>query len=315
MFPRTFSLLAAASLFLTQHARAVVLAGGDGTQNTTAPVDDFGWANVGRVYDTADGFFISGVYLGNGWMLSAYHGVRDAGATGFQFGTVILNGSNYSVNAGTALRLQNADTTLTDVALFQLTTTPAGLPSLTLASANPTNGLSLSIMGNGPDRSASETHWNVSTGVNPWTWTETGGTGNAQGYKWTPGQQSLRWGTNNITAFSGGSTTAVIDDGLGIITTFKTNFNNFTDEAQAGGGDSGGGVFWKEGSDWVLGGIILTTAEYSGQPSGTSVYGDETYSANVATYRSQISSLIPEPSSAILSFMTGMALLVRRRRS
>lgn len=314
MFPRTFSLLTAASLFLTQHAQAVVLAGGDGTQNTTAPVDDFGWANVGRVYDTADGFFISGVYLGNGWMLTAYHGVRDGGATGFQFGTVILNGSNYSVNTGTALRLQNADTTLTDLALFQLTSTPAGLPSLTLASANPTNGLSLSMMGNGPDRNASETHWNVNTGVNPWTWTETGGAGNAQGYKWTAGQQSLRWGTNNITAFGGGSTTAVVDDGMGIITTFKTNFSNFTDEAQAGGGDSGGGVFWKEGGNWVLGGIMLTTAAYSGQPSGTSVYGDETYSANVATYRSQITSIIPEPSSALLA-LAGAGLLARRRRA
>ncbi len=295
------------------HARAVVLAGGDGTQNTTAPTDDFGWANVGRVYDTADGFFVSGVYVGDGWMLSAYHGVRDGGATGFQFGTVILNGSNYSVNAGTAVRLQNADTTLTDVALFQLSSTPAGLPSLTLASANPTSELSLSMMGNGPDRNASETHWNVNTVPDPWTWAEIGGVGNAQGYKWTPGQQSLRWGTNNITAFGSGSTTAVIDDGMGVITTFKTNFNNSTDEAQAGGGDSGGGVFWKEGSDWVLGGIMLTTAAYSGQPSGTSVYGDETYSANVATYRSQITSIIPEPSSALL-VMIGMGLIARRRR-
>ncbi len=314
MFPRTFSLLAAASLFLTSQARAVVLAGGDGTQNTTAPVDDFGWANVGRVYDTVDGFFISGVYLGNGWMLSAYHGVRNAGSTGFQFVTVFLNGGEYSVNAGTAVRLQNADTTLTDLALFQLTSTPAGLSSLTLASANPTNGLSLTMMGNGPDRNASETHWNVNTVPATWTWTETGGPGNAQGYKWTPGQQSLRWGTNNITAFSGGGTTDVFDYGLGDVTLFKTTYNNTTDEAQAGGGDSGGGVFWKEGGNWVLGGIMLTTGTFNGQPSGTSVYGDETYSANLKTYSSQISSIIPEPSSAML-VLAGLGLLARRRRA
>ncbi len=313
MFPQKLCLLAIVSLFAMPHALAVVVAGGNGTQNTAAPTDDFGWVSVGRVYDTADGFFISGVYLGNGWMLSAYHGLRDAGATGFQFGTVILNGSNYSVNAATALRLQNADTTLADLALFQLTTTPAGLTAPTLATTNPTDALSLTMMGNGPDRGASETHWNVNTGVNPWTWAETGGAGNARGYKWTPGQQSLRWGTNNITAFSGGATTTPIDDGFGIITTFKTNFTNSTDEAQAGGGDSGGGVFWKEGGNWVLGGIMLATAAYSGQPSSTSVYGDETYSANVATYSSQIASVIPEPTSAFLA-LAGVGLLARRRR-
>ena len=313
MFPRTFSLLAAASLFLTQHAQAVVLAGGDGTQNTTAPVDDFGWANVGRVYDTVDGIFISGVYLGNGWMLSAYHGVRNASSTGFQFGTVFLNGGAYSVNAGTAVRLQNADTTLTDLALFQLTTTPAGLTAPLLASEDPTDGLSLSMMGNGPVRNASETHWNVNTVPATWTWTETGGAGNAQGYKWTPGQQSLRWGTNNITAFTSGGTTEVINYGLGDVTLFKTTFNNTTNEAQAGGGDSGGGVFWKEGEDWVLGGIMLTVGTYNGQPSGTSVYGDATYAANLKTYSSQITSIIPEPSSAVL-VLAGVGLLARRRR-
>lgn len=83
--------------------------------------------------------------------------------------------------------------------------------------------------------------------------------------------------------------------------------------AQAGGGDSGGGVFWKEGDDWVLGGIILTTGTYSGQPSSTSVYGDATYAANLNTYSSQISSIIPEPSSAML-VLAGVGLLARRRR-
>ena len=227
---------------------------------------------------------------------------------------MFLNGGSYTVNAMTAVRLQNADTTLADLALFQLTSIPAGLPSLTLASANPTNGRALTMMGNGPDRNAAETHWNVNTVPATWTWTETGGAGNVQGYKWTPGQQSLRWGTNNITAFSGGSTTDVLNNTFGKTTIFKTNFNDSTDEAQAGGGDSGGGVFWKVGSNWVLGGIMVSTGIFSGQPASTSVFGDETYSANVATYRSQIISIIPEPSSALL-VLAGAGLLARRRRA
>src|SRR5262245_25626529 len=103
-------------------ARAVVVATGDGTQNATAPVDDFGFANVGKVYNSFNGFYNSGVYLGNGWVLTAYHVVRD-GSGGFLFNDVIFRDpvfgdTTFAVNTATAVRLQNADTTFTDLALF-----------------------------------------------------------------------------------------------------------------------------------------------------------------------------------------------------
>src|SRR5580704_15894094 len=44
-----------------------IVAGGDGTQNTTPPADDPGFANVGI---RGSG---SGIYLGNGWVLTAAH--------------------------------------------------------------------------------------------------------------------------------------------------------------------------------------------------------------------------------------------------
>ena len=48
---------------LLSSTQGVILGEGDGTQNTTAPsTNDFGFANVGLVFDTADGIFISGVY-------------------------------------------------------------------------------------------------------------------------------------------------------------------------------------------------------------------------------------------------------------
>ena len=56
-------LLAAATL----PAQAVIIDSGDGTGNTSAPADDPGWANVGQ----NAGF--SGVYLGDGWILTAQH--------------------------------------------------------------------------------------------------------------------------------------------------------------------------------------------------------------------------------------------------
>src|SRR5262245_45287803 len=103
-------------------AQAVIVAQGDGTQNLTAPADDFGWANVGLVTDSQDGILIGGVYLGNGWVLSAYHGVRNASLTGFQFGTVYFGGVGYTVDAATASRLHNQDSSLADVSIFRLTT-------------------------------------------------------------------------------------------------------------------------------------------------------------------------------------------------
>ena len=60
-----------------------------GLRQVKKTADDFGFRNVGQVFNTADGFFNSGVYLGNGWVLSAYHPVRN-GSGGFQFGVVLF---------------------------------------------------------------------------------------------------------------------------------------------------------------------------------------------------------------------------------
>lgn len=307
MLPRILIPLVVATLPL----HAVIVAQGDGTQNTTAPVDDFGFANVGVIFDPADGIFVGGVYLGGGWVLSAYHGVRDASQTGFQFGDAYFGGQLCTVDASSATRLHTPGFASADLALFHLTSEPA-LPSVTIASVAPTDNLSLVMMGAGPSREATETHWIVNTAVNPYTWTETPLAGNFQGYKWN-GSPMLRWGTNNITAFSGGDTTANADDGFGVTNLFKTNFTNTAGEGQAGSGDSGGGVFWKVGGQWQLGGILLATGSYSGQPAGTAVFGDETYAANLSAYRTEITSIVPEPSSAAL-LLGGATFALRRRR-
>jgi len=81
-------------------ASALVVEGPNEATSTSAPAtNDFGFANVARVFDTADGFFTSGVYLGNGWLLTAYHAVRDAAhpenPLAFSFGQVLLASSSY----------------------------------------------------------------------------------------------------------------------------------------------------------------------------------------------------------------------------
>src|SRR4051812_2535369 len=162
--PRS-SILTTSAIYLAAlaGAQAVVVATGDGTQNTTAPVDDFGFANVGRVYNTADGFFNSGVYLGNRWVLTAYHVVRD-GSGGFQLNSVIFHDpvfgdATFTANPSTAIRLKNPDTTFTDLALFQLTAAPTFLSPVTIASSLPSTGTAVTMAGNGLNREAGLTYW------------------------------------------------------------------------------------------------------------------------------------------------------------
>jgi hypothetical protein len=287
-------------------AHAVVVATGDGTQNTTAPADDFGFANVGRVFNTADGFYNSGVYLGNGWVLTAYHVVRNTSLSGFQFSDVvfhdpILGDVTFAVNPATAVRLQNSDSSFTDLALFQLTTVPTFLSAIPIATSLPSNGSTVTMAGNGVNRQSGLTSWNVN-GSN--VWTETTPPGTFSGYKETQGSQTLRWGTNTID-----SQNSTINAGFGNLTVLTTDFDNTTDQAQAAAGDSGGGVFYKNGSTWELAGIIDATASFNGQPDFTAVFGDETFAASLPTYEAQIEATIPEPGSLSLD-VVGLASLV-----
>src|SRR5271170_3875333 len=114
MLPRDSSRIIAAlagglCFLLSGSLKAVQVYGSSGTSSTytTAPADDFGFENVAQVYDMVDTFYTSGVYLGNGWMLSAYHEVRsdNNGTGGFLFRDIILDGTTYSVNAASAVRV------------------------------------------------------------------------------------------------------------------------------------------------------------------------------------------------------------------
>ena len=77
------SLVALGSSLLASVGSAVVISTGDGSGNTTAPADDPGFANVGVSNNN-----LSGVYLGNGWVLTAAH---VGNATGFTFGGVFYD--------------------------------------------------------------------------------------------------------------------------------------------------------------------------------------------------------------------------------
>ena len=288
-------------MLLSGPARAVVIDTVTGTGNTSAPADDPGWANVG-VLGVG-----TGVYLGNGWVLTAAH----VGG-----GSIVLNGGTYAMLAGSGTTLSNhaapGKSATADLSMFQLAAPPSGLPAVTIASATAVSGDAVTMIGSGRDRGAF-TQWSVNTGTTPWAWTEVSSGGNAAGYK-TISNRSMRWGTNNVSAAG-----LWVDDGFGDTFMLGTSFTDLgppSTEAQAAYGDSGGGVFRKNGSAWELAGIMLTVGGYSGQPDpgANAIYGDATYAADLSYYRSEIVTIVPEPSApAVLAAAVAVALAAVRR--
>jgi hypothetical protein len=290
-------------LAVSSAARAVVINSATGTGNTNAPVDEPGWANVGFLGGG------TGLYLGSSWVLTASH----VGA-----GSITLGGIPYAALPGSTVQLTNntpGKTTLTDLIMFRLSSTPAGLGPLMLTSSPPTLDAPVVMIGAGRDRGAF-TRWDVDQSTVPWTWTEVPSGGNAAGYQ-TLLSSTMRWGTNTISQNDVWATVNV--GGLRDVSSFVTTFDILagTDEAQAVVGDSGGAVFVKNGSAWELGGVMFSVDGYSGQPDATvtPVYGNVTLSADLSYYAPQIMSVIPEPSTYALLVvsMAGLGIYAFRR--
>jgi hypothetical protein len=121
------------------------------------------------------------------------------------------------------------------------------------------------------------------------------------------------WGNNTVDSY--GAYT-LVNEGpttLGLFTTYSS----IDGEAQAQGGDSGGGLFYEYASgQWLLSGILSGV----GTTEGTQF----TASVNIAAYYSDISlivgtqlSAVPEPATwaALLGGMALVATLIIRRRS
>lgn len=264
------------------NVEAVILAGGDGTQNTTLPIGGQGWDYVGRIeHATARS---SVTYVTNNWFITAHHiKVLD------QPTSVLLGGSSYSIDPNSWTRLTNSVGGDADLSMFRVVGGTVGLSGLTVRSSPTSNGFGLTMIGNGRNRETSETHWNVDTSVEPWIWTEVSPPppSDLSGYKWAAGA-TKRWGNNTKEDDAG-----PIDSGgsFGVTDMFYTAFDDAGgDEAQGAIYDSGGGVFYNTGSDWELAGIMLRTTIYIDQPAESTVYGNRTYIADMQYYAAQISS-------------------------
>ena len=294
-----------AIVFAAMRADAVVIASGDGSGNTTAPADDPGFDSVGRIGSGGT------VYVGNRWILTVAHLSIDPS------GFATFAGSNYDLVVGSEVRLSNPSGSglsgVVDLRMYRLDSEP-GVAAVTIGSAAPSSGTDVVMIGRGNTRETGTTFWDVDTAPDPDVWTEVTPPPPAdrEGFK-TDFPRTMRWGENEID-----TTNLVVNAGFGDTASFNTVFDagGMTHEAQAVAGDSGGGVFAKNGISWELIGMMHTVSTFSGQPGNTAVYGNTTNAADLAFYRGEILAIMatPEPSTSLLG-LAGLLLFLRRRRA
>jgi hypothetical protein len=159
-----------------------------------------------------------------------------------------------------------------------------------LSSGTPTASEEVLCVGNGWNRTASQTSWNVNWQESP--------PPIYRGFKQASGK-TLRWGRNRVTG-SG------ID--WGDTESFDTAFDETggsVDEFQAVNGDSGGGCFAKRSGTWELVGIMWSRtivpdpndpgSDPPAQPLSTAAYTNLSIIADVAFYENEIQVNTPPP--------------------
>ncbi len=220
----------------------------------------------------------SGVYLGNyqskSWVLTANH----VGPGSFELG-----GITYSAVAGSGHQLLNPDSTPSDFLLFQIDGDP-GLSPLNLASASPKNGAQVFMIGFGQSGQPNRCYWIDAGG--PWIPTVAGDpAANRIGCRWTGVQPGLeRWGSGSVA----GSTR-----GINQTRAFFTKFLDQKNNAGAAAGDSGGGVFIRQGDQWQLIGLLDALGRLRNQPAGTSILnGDINVITDLSQYHAQIDAIL-----------------------
>lgn len=301
-------------------ADAIVIAdaGSGAPLNNTAPTDDPGWDRVGSFSGG------TGVYLGNGWVLTARHVTTGS--------TFTLNGNTYNYVTGTGQTLANPSgfglSAETDLWMGQFTpaTGSPALPSgvLTVRGSTPTTGTLGTMIGTGKTQTSdTATSFYVNSDTSPWTWGTPSFPGANPNFHFTGfyrnGERDKKWATSPVAYLDG----KVLND-LTIagrdVRGFGTRFNEDANGGIVSENDSGSALFIQNGGVWELAGIahalLLTYNGQSQDPSMANVvlYGNYSFYSDLSFYADQINTVVPEPGS--LAMLGGLAggLLLRRRR-
>ena len=229
-------------------------------------------------------------------------------------------------------------TTNSDLRMFRVDTDVAtglrpedlnpGIKPISIATTAPTNGTDLLMIGLGRDRIVNTndawqqglSHYQVNTSASPWTWSSAMDEGgNYHGFQVNTDDdfRRKRWGTNDV------SPDTQLEQGWGIndsdnqiVTTIGVNgndvltliaqFNQFgpnSDEAMASSGDSGGPVFFKDGTgQWQLAGVMHAIYLLSGQHPSRAIYEDWTAFSDLSNphYYQQIADMRAQSNYSLL---------------
>lgn len=235
-------------------AQAVIIVTGDGTGNTSAPSDDFGWDYVGEMSIGGVGIYLGG-FNRNGeyqhWVLTAAHGLD-----GSSLGTLDLGGVTYNIVSNSNVSIKNPDghgietltETYADLAVIRLQSGPTNMPNFAISQTSPPVGSSVVAVGSGWDRETTWTAWDIN-------WNEVAlNSLNAYdfGYKWLS-TGTKRWGNNIIdsNSFIWANHTKTLE--FDFDDPYSTIDSGVAHEAMVVPGDSGGGVVLEKHKQHVLG--------------------------------------------------------------
>lgn len=244
-------------------ASAVLLRDGDGTQNTTAPADDPGWENVGRIYSPRAGVDNSAVLVANGWVLTANHNIASSDPLITSSYSLEFSGTTSHVVPNSLVHF--SPTPGIDLALLRIHPIPT-IPNIAVAASPPSVGTAVVMIGRGHDRLGGVTTYN-----------------GYSGFFWDLAHWTRRWGSNTVSSSAAGGFQTVFDQS-----------GDTSNESIAVIHDSGGGVFAKDPSTgvWMLVGVMygstyLNAPEHN-PPSAFSYFTGITSSANPSFVLAQI---------------------------
>lgn len=258
------------SFGLAGSAGAIVVAGNPGqnaTPNTTAPTGfEDAWARLGFLGGG------SGVYLGNGYVLSARH---------------VNGGATFQVDGQFHTRIAGSSVTLDNPAGFGLSaTSDLWINRYIIPDDSPLHGLGVIDLLDTPlANEASATL--IGMGRGQTTTMDVGVGASWRGYFWS-NEEVRRWGETGLSS----ATNVEFSTGIGVRGVQSALFLEVDGRTMAANGDSGGGVFVMGDNGPVLGGIIhaVTGPGENGQLANTAAFGNNnrSYFSDLFFYLDQI---------------------------
>ncbi len=276
----------------------IIIYGRDNSGNQTNPGISGAWDSVVTLAQPAQSYNASGVYVGNGYFLTAGH--VDAVQIGQQ---VKINGTLYSLDTSFdtdgilyVKDIAGVDDEV-DLKIFRVLSPP--LLSSAILNSNAVNDLSRlsTLVGNGVGKG-------TEVSFQGWNWGDESVT------------RAKRWATNYTLNAIDSSVLSGLAGYSVLGSVFYSGYGADTGSITLG--DSGSALFQFLGGQWVLSGVP-TFAEVNGSsfynrgPSDP-VNPDFSGYVRISTYSSAILSVVPEPSAMGLCLGAGLASLVLRRR-